>query len=338
MRATRMLAVAAFAALFSLTGCPGGGGLPSGPGGGGGKVDPNTCGNYAASDAGRKLKAFFEATVQLNDAVVKTEATVKESCRIMGEELKMPGDQLEGPTKEVCDRVLAQLKGDLQAGLKGEANLKIDYKPAVCTVNASVAAKATAECEAKAEADVSVRCEGSCGGTCNGGCDGKCHGSTGAGGACEGHCEGTCKGSCSGECSGAADVEASAQCEAKAEVSANVEATCTEPELNVSYDAKIVVDKAKAEAAVNAIKKGLPKMLSVQARIKPLGLAVKSWAKAAAEVSDAGKDLAQSFKDQALCISGQIAASAAMIANIQASFSVSVEVSASASATAGAGG
>jgi hypothetical protein len=336
MRATKMLAVAAFAALFSLTGCPGGAGVPGGPGGGGsGKVDPNSCGNYAASDAGRKLKAFFEATVQLNDAVISVENTVKDSCKSMGGELGMADAQLEGTTKELCDRVLAELKASLQAGIKGEANLKVDYKPAVCTVNADVAASATAECEAKAKADVQVRCEGSCGATCNGACDGKCHGSTGAGGQCEGHCEGTCRGSCSGECNGSADVEASAQCEAKAEVAANVQAECTEPELNVSYDAKLVVDKAKAEAAVNAIKKGMPKMLQVHARVKPLGLAVKSWAKAAGEVSDAGKDLASSFKEQALCISGQIAGAASMIANIQASFSVSVEVSASASASVG---
>src|SRR5262245_48537462 len=144
MRATRMLAVAAAAAaLITMSGCPGGaGGLPGVPGGGSGKVDPNTCGNYAASDAGRKLKAFFEATVELNDAVVRTEAVVKESCRIMGEELKMPPGDLEGQTKAVCDKVVAELKSDLQAGLKGEANLKVEYKPAVCTVNAEAAASA----------------------------------------------------------------------------------------------------------------------------------------------------------------------------------------------------
>jgi hypothetical protein len=88
--------------------------------------------------------------------------------------------------------------------------------------------------------------------------------------------------------------------------------------------------------AINAMKKGLPKILQVQARLKPLGLAVKTWGKAAAEVSESGRDLAASFKDQAICISGQIAGAAAMIGNIQASFSVSVEVSASASGTVGA--
>ena len=45
--------------------------------------------------------------------------------------------------------------------------------------------------------------------------------------------------------------------------------------------------------------------------------------------------LAQSFKDQALCISGQIAAAAKLIGSIEANVSVSVEVSASASGTIG---
>jgi modification target Cys-rich repeat protein len=335
MRATRLIAVAAFAALFSLTGCPGGAGVPSAPGAGGSNVDPASCGNYAANDAGRKLKAFFEATVQLNDAVVRAESTVKDACIDMGKELQMAPGALEGQTKVICDAVIAELKNNLQAGIKGEANLKVDYKPAVCKVNIEAAAEATAQCEAQASADVKVRCEGTCSGTCSGECSGKCAGSTAAGGSCNGKCEGTCEGTCSGGCEGSADVQASAQCEAKAEVSANVEAECTEPELNIEYDAKFVVEKAKAEMAINAMKKGLPRILQVQARLKPLGVAVKTWLKAAGEVSEASKDLAASFKDQAFCISGQIAGAAAMMGNIQASFSVSVEVSASASGTIG---
>jgi len=331
--------VAAFAsALVLLTACPGGAGLPAVPGGGGGgggKVDPNSCGNYAVSDAGRKLRAFLEATVELNDTVTQTVSVVKESCRIMGEELGMAPGELEGETKAVCDKVIAQLKNDLKVGLKAEAALKVDYKPAVCKVNVDAAAKAAAECEAKAEGEVSVQCEGTCSGTCNGECAGKCAGSSGSGGACKGRCEGTCKGNCSGGCEGAADVKASAQCEAKAEVHASVTAECTEPELKVTVDAKMIVDKTRAEAAINAIKKGMPKMLSVKARLRPLGVATRTWINAAQELSRAGRDLTSSFKDQALCITGQISAAVGMIANIEASVSVSVEVSASASGTIG---
>ena len=55
-------------------GLPGKPGVPSGvpdkpgvPGGASGEVDPNTCGNYAAQDAGAKLKAFLQATKDLAD-------------------------------------------------------------------------------------------------------------------------------------------------------------------------------------------------------------------------------------------------------------------------------
>ncbi len=79
---------------------------------------------------------------------------------------------------------------------------------------------------------------------------------------------------------------------------------------------------------------GLPKILSVRERLKPLQGAATAWVTAATELSKAGNDLAQSFKDQALCISGQLAAAANMIGKINTNISVSVEVSVSASATA----
>jgi hypothetical protein len=307
--------------------------------GGSGKVDPNSCGNYAASDAGRKLKAFLQATADLEVKVTETANVVKESCVIMGTELGMPpGDLEKGTGKEVCERVITAFRDAMKVGFKGEAKLKVEYTPAVCSVDIDAAANAAAECEAKAKADVKVTCEGGCAGTCEGTCEGKCHGKAGTGGSkgkCDGHCEGECKGSCSGGCDGSADVEASAECKAHAEVRASVDVKCTEPELKVEAEASLIADKSKAEAALNAIRKGLPKMLSVRARLKPLQGAVKTWVSSATQLKDAGKDLANSFKDQALCITGQIGAAASMIANIQVQMEFSVEVSASASGSAG---
>jgi len=66
---------------------PGGGSLP---GGSSGEVDPDTCGNYAAQDAGMKLKAFLTATKALDATMVETAKVVKESCLTMGKELAMP--------------------------------------------------------------------------------------------------------------------------------------------------------------------------------------------------------------------------------------------------------
>jgi hypothetical protein len=339
---TVSLVGSALLALLALNGCPGGGGgVPGVPGKGGGasSVDPNTCGNYAASEAGAKLKAFLEATVTLNDAVVSMEADVKTSCSSMAEKL---GVSTEGDTKAVCNAVAEAIKANLSAGIKGKAALKIDYKPAVCTVNADVAVDAAAKCEAKASADVKVNCQGQCGGTCQGECRGKCEGKAGGGGAkgqCAGKCEGTCEGSCSGSCQGSADVQASAECEAKAEVDANVKAECTEPELNIAFDSKIVVDKPKVEAVVEALKAGLPKLLAVSVKARgPVALAVKGWGKTAKNLAQAGGKLYSSLGEQATCVAGQLAAAAGMVTKVEASVSVSVEASASVSGAAGAKG
>jgi hypothetical protein len=51
-----------------------------------------------------------------------------------------------------------------------------------------------------------------------------------------------------------------------------------------------------------------------------------------------GPKFVNSFKDQALCITGQVGAAVKAATSIQANVSVSVEVSASASGSVGAGG
>lgn len=313
---------------LALAACPKG--VPGRPGGGDSGVDPNSCGNYAASEAGHKLKAFLEATAQLSADTNRVVDVVRESCTIMGKELGMSPADLGGQTKDVCAKVYGQIDANLKVAFKGKAALKIDYKPAVCRVNVEATAKAAAECEGKASADVGA----SCSGTCNGRCEGTCAGSAGTSGS-GGECHGQCKGTCHGSCEGHANVEASAQCKASAQVKANADIQCTEPELKIEADAKLVVDDGKAKATIAAMRAGLPKILSVKARLEPMKFAVKAWADSAAELKNAGGKLANSFKEQALCVSGQIAAAASLIGNIQANVSVSVEVSASASGTIG---
>lgn len=325
MRASTSFVTLFAAAALATTGCKNVPGV-----GGGSKVDPNTCGNYAVSDAGRKLKGFLEATVALENEAARVEAVVKESCVIMGRELKMADGELQGSTDKVCNGVIEYLKGSLQANFKADAKLDIQYKPAVCTVNAEVAAKAAAACEAKAEADVSVTCNG----TCNGTCDGTCKGTAGTGGS-GGNCNGVCEGSCSGGCDGTADVNASAQCKAEAEVKASVDVQCTEPELTVNADASVMVDTGRAEATLAAIRNGMPKMLSAKARIRPLQASMTAWLSSGRQLASAGGDLAKSFGDQALCITGQLSAMASAMTKVEASISVSVSVSASASGSVG---
>jgi modification target Cys-rich repeat protein len=341
MRASRFLAAAVVVVLGACGGkgkLPGGGGMPGVPGGSSGEVDPNTCGNYAASDAGAKLKAFLEAVADLQKQSQETVEIVKTSCKTMGKELGMGDadfpDSME--TKDICAKVWGAYDANLKVAVKGKAALKIVYKPAVCKVNVQATAEAAAKCEGKASADVGASCSGTCKGTCEGTCAGgaKAGGGGAAGG---GECNGECKGTCKGECEGHADVKASGQCKAKAQVNASAEMKCSEPEFKATLDAKLVVDKAKAEMTLKALQNGLPKLLSVKARIAPLKAAVEATLSTAKELKDMGPKFVNSFGDQALCITGQIGAAFNAATKIEANVSVSVEVSASASATAGGG-
>jgi len=304
--------------------------LPGGVPGRNSKVDPNSCGNYAVTDVGRKLHAFLEATVQLETAATEVESIVNTSCVMMGKELSMPDSDLKGSTDAVCTKVIDYLKGSLTANFKAGAKLNIQYKPAVCTVNVQAAAEAAASCEGKATADIQAQCTG----TCNGKCNGTCEGQAGTGGN-SGDCAGQCNGTCEGSCDGTADVNASAQCKAKAEVTASVDVQCTDPELTVEADAGIMVDTDRAEATLRAIRVGMPKLLSVQVRVRPLKTAFVAWAASARALGQSAGDVAGSFKDQALCITGQIKGAVEAIGHIEASISVSVSVSASASGAVG---
>ncbi|MDB4957686.1 MAG: hypothetical protein JWO36_5255 [Myxococcales bacterium] len=345
MRGSRYLMVVAMAAAINCGGkLPGGGGglgghdipnggaVPGGLGGASGEVDPNTCGNYAVTDAGRKLHDFLVATKDLEKVTTETVQIVRTSCVTMGHDLGMT--DVDFPTgmeaKDVCAKVWGQIHDNMKVAIKPKAKLTAQYTPAVCKVDIDAQAKLAAECEGKASADVGA----SCSGVCHGRCDGTCAGKAGTGGN-GGECNGECKGTCHGSCEGHADVKASAQCRSSAQVHASANLECTEPKLEISFDAKVIVDKAKAEMTIKALRNGLPKLLSVKARLEPLQSAVEVWAMAAKELKDMGPTFVQSFKDQAMCISGQIAGAANMIGHIQANVSVSVSVSAEASGSVG---
>ncbi|MGE0550438.1 MAG: hypothetical protein AB7O24_29320 [Kofleriaceae bacterium] len=344
---SRLFLATALVALMALTGCPkggvpgaggvpgggglpGGGGVPGGLGGSSGMVDPNTCGNYAGSEAGRRLKAFLVATQDLATTTEETVKVVKQSCITLGKELQMPPSDLEGETQDICAKVYGVIDNNMKVAFKTKAGMKVKYKPAVCRVDIDAQAKAAAECEGKASADVGATCSGVCKGKCDGTCAGKA-GTGGSGGECNGECKGTCHGSCEGH----ADVKASAQCRSSASVKASVDMKCEPAQLDIQADAKLVVDKSKAEMTIKALKAGLPEILSVKARLEPIKNAVEVWAMSAKELKDMGPKFVNSFKDQAMCISGQVAAAVGMIGKIEANVSVSVSVSAKASGTVG---
>ncbi len=317
---------------------PGGGNVPGGLGGSSGEVDPNTCGNYAASDAGARLKYFLEAVADLQKRSQETVEVVKTSCKMMGKELGMGDADFPDSmgTNDICAKVWGAYNDNLKVAVKGKAAFKMTYKPAVCKVDVQATADIAAKCEGKASADVGATCSGVCHGTCDGQCSGAAKAGTG-GSAGAGQCNGECKGTCKGDCEGHADVKASGQCKAKAQASASADVKCTEPEFSVKLDAKLVVDKTKAEQTLKAIQAGFPKLLSLSARLKPLQAAVATTLEASKDLAAMGPKFINSFKDQAMCISGQVAAAVSAATSIQANVSVSVEVSASASASASGG-
>ena len=260
---------------------------PGVPGGASGEVDPNTCGNYAASDAGAKLKLFLQATKDLQTTAAETVKIVKQSCVMMGQELGMPEGDISGDdTNGICAKVITAYQNNLKVSLKANAKLKIKYVPAKCTVDANASAS--------------------------------------AGGACSG-----------GASAGIGGLGGGGECKAAGAVNASINAKCTEPELTIDFDAKAAVDTSKLTMTVKAMRDGLPKLLSVAARIKPLQEAVTVWAKTASDLKDMGPKFVQSFGDQAMCITGQLGAAVNAATQIHADVNVSVSVSASASGSVG---
>jgi hypothetical protein len=299
MRVSRLFVRAiAVAAIGACSHVPGGhtvpgsdkvpsGGVPSVPGGASGEVDPNTCANYAASDAGAKLKAFLQATKDLQTTTIETVKVVKQSCITMGNKLGMPAADLAGDdTNGICAKVITQYQNNLKVDLKPGAKLKIKYTPAKCTIDASAGASAS----------------GACGG---------------------------------GAAAGTGGSSAGGTCAATAQVNASLHAQCEPAKLTIDADAKLITNKDQLEMTIAAMREGLPELLSVSARIKPIKDAVVTWEKAANDLKDMGPKFAQSFQDQAMCITGQIGAAVNAATSIHANVEVSVSVSASASGTVG---
>ncbi|MEO8701920.1 MAG: hypothetical protein ABI867_17885 [Kofleriaceae bacterium] len=341
MRVSHVLIAAVFVGVAACggKGLPGGGDrMPGGLGGSSGMVDPNSCGNYAGSEAGARLKLFLATVADLQQRSSDAVQVVMTSCKTMGTELGMKEADFPASmeTKDVCAKVWGVFNENMKVAVKSKAAFKINYKPAVCKISVAAAADAAAKCEGKASADVGATCSGTCRGACDGECSGA--GKAGTGGtAAAGECNGQCKGTCKGDCEGQADVNASGQCKAHAQASASADMKCSEPELSVTLDAALAVDMRKAEMTLKAMQNGLPKLLMLHVRMRALQVAVESTVSAAKDLAAMAPTLMNSFKDQAMCVSGQIAAAAKAATSIQANISVSVEVSASAAGSVGGG-
>jgi hypothetical protein len=162
---------------------------------------------------------------------------------------------------------------DVQAGAQVDCGASADL---TCTGTAP-SLNCTGTCQGECDLTAAATCSGTCNGTCNGTCsvknaDGSCAGS--CSGTCQGTCKleaaGTCSGSCKGQCTykpatASCDASAQAHCTAKAGASVDCKGSCTGTVTPPSASAECTAS-AKADASVNAT--CTPPQLSVSFQLK----------------------------------------------------------------------
>lgn len=212
------------------------------------------CGLVSQGDIGisgnAKVDGFFSAVASLNQSFVdingKFEAHIDNLIAAFGVSVKADAT-LDAKIKALKAEIDGQVKANASAGLS------VNYVPARCQANVSVAVDAQAKCEAKAgctgevsPGEVAVKCEGSCEGSCSGECSGGFQCDLSAGGECKGECSGSCEikgdaecnGSCHGDCGGTCEVkDSNGKCAGKCDgmctgtcelaASASCKGTCT---------------------------------------------------------------------------------------------------------------
>lgn len=216
-------------------------------------VAGNRVATFGTSADAKKLEAFLQATIDLNNAVAEIDSGLISTCTAIGNDLGIPASEYvatssgEARVATVCNRVIREVRTILSASLPRGVALDLRYTPPVCRVDLTFAAMCTAQCDVTASAsvptcrgtlvaDCSASCTGSCSGSCAASCTGQCNGTcTGqCMGTCRGQCTGTCDvtdatGRCVGHCSGACAGECSANCmgECQGSCSAGCTGSCT---------------------------------------------------------------------------------------------------------------
>jgi hypothetical protein len=358
----RRLGVGAFVT-FVLVAC---GGELGGYGGGAGTLGALACPELqggamnaqfeADAKANATIRAFVTASGDLAQVAARAEAEVGGACERMARDLgvQVTAQPNESRVAATCNAVSAKIDSILRSGAL--AQVKAEYTPPECRVDASAEAACRGQCNVnvdpgyvKAHCDpghlygkCDGSCSGTCTGTCNGECQGQCQGQTGAGGQCNGGCNGTCRGSCSADCHGSCTVDfkeprcdvamrgpsADAHCDGSCKAHANLTAQCTEPRVNV----QATVNTGEMPRLVATLQANLPALLKVEVAYgQRIAGDVQALVQAGSELPNA---MGQLTGHAGACL----AAAASACVNAQASLRVSVQASASISAKAGAHG
>lgn len=159
------------------------------------------------------LDALIEAVGRFSAAAATLDDEVRAACNGIASDL---GAATADDTETACANAVAAIE-DVKV-LNPDAQLVVEYVPAVCEVSGSFAAACTASCDVDFDAQITpLTCEGGyLTGTCEGSCSGWCtvEGDVACTGSCSGSCQGSCTatvvalcdGVCRGQCTGACDV------------------------------------------------------------------------------------------------------------------------------------
>jgi len=176
-----------------------------------------------------KLKAFVQATADLQVVAGQIKTDVKTACANMATSLDVadtwtPLGDMDGAIHNdsgtgACDKASAKISAILSAN--ANANATVIISAGECTVNADIQAQCEGSCKADVtctEPDITVRCDpGQLTGQCDAMCSASavCEGSIDVRAECSGTCAAECTGTCSGSCTGTITGGCSGMCDGK---------------------------------------------------------------------------------------------------------------------------
>jgi hypothetical protein len=171
----------------------------------------------AGLDIDGNVKAFAQASAELEAVAINIKQEVKASCVDICNRLQVPdtwsahGDDDASISNAdgtgACDKAAAEIDV-IMRDAKATANFALLVTEPKCTVDTDVQASCESTCHVDAackpgQIDVVTRCDPAelsvqCQGTCN--ASAVCEGTAEVAAQCEGTCDATCQGSCSGTC------------------------------------------------------------------------------------------------------------------------------------------
>jgi len=250
--------------------------------------------NLAAAQIDATLSASAGATLKVDVVPAQCSASLSASADCQGScdvnakcDLKATPPKCDGGTLEIDCKGSCSAMAGASIDCTGSCTGKCSGS---CTAMGGVAVDCTGKCDGTCAAGGMAGGSGvQADGTCKGTCQGKCTASATApsvmcSGSCEGKCDASCKATATAsvKCSGTCDADykpisctggklsggcmVDAKCQASCNASVSAKASCTPPEIHVSFSGTAALDGlAKLQATLEA---NLPKILEIKAKFE----------------------------------------------------------------------